>query len=141
MSDACVLDTHVWVALMQGDRMPRRAQRVIRQAKMLLVPDTCLWEMALLWASGRISAASADMSAERWMRIALGDPCALAPLSPAIAVCSVDLGHEGFHRDPADRLIYATARMMDLPLITRDQEIHAFEQRLPRHNRRLAVWD
>lgn len=141
MRDACVLDTHAWIALMQDrESLPRRARRFIQQGATLHVPDTCLREVALLWGSGRIGAFAADMSPERWMRAALASPCALAPISPDIAVCSVALGVEGFHRDPSDRIIYATARVMGLPLITRDEKIHQFEKGLPRKAKRLAVW-
>lgn len=142
MRDACVLDTHAWIALMQGsDQLPARARRFLQRGVTMYVPDTCLREVALLWGSGRVSALDVDMPPERWLRLALADPCELMPISPEIAVCSVALGREGFHRDPSDRVIYATARVLDLPLLTRDDAIHRFEKGLPRTAKRLAVWD
>ena len=141
MTHACVLDTHAWIILMQDpDRLPTRARRFLQGGMTLHVPGTCLREVAWLWHSGHIAPADAGMSAERWMRMALADPCELAPVSPAIAVCAAALGDEGFHRDPSDRHIYATARVMNVPLITGDTAIRAFEKGLPRKAKRLAVW-
>ena len=58
-----------------------------------------------------------------WLKEALADPGpAIDPLSPQIAVESYALPDE-FHRDPADRLIVATARVSNSALMTRDQRI------------------
>lgn len=101
----------------------------------------CMWEMALLHARGRVAFHEPDLRIEDWLRTATADPFRVVALTPAIAVAAAALEHEGFHRDPADRLVYATARVLDLPLITRDQAIHRFEAGLPKRARRLAVWD
>jgi PIN domain nuclease of toxin-antitoxin system len=45
----------------------------------------------------------------------------LADLTPEIAVESTSLS--GFHADPADQIIAATARILGLPLITADSRI------------------
>lgn len=44
------------------------------------------------------------------------------PLSPEIAVESCALP-DNFHVDPADRIIVATARLENLILVTKDQQI------------------
>ena len=49
----------------------------------------------------------------------------LAPLTPAIAVRASQLGPD-FHKDPADRLIAATALELNAPLVTRDARMRAF---------------
>jgi len=46
----------------------------------------------------------------------------IEPLLPQIAVEASSLP-ETFHRDPADRLIVATARVENATLMTRDQRI------------------
>ena len=142
MSDACVLDTHAWIAFM-GDApgIPRRAARRLQRADTAYVPAICLRETALLAERGTLGIAPGRDGIDAWMRAALRDPCVLAPLTPEIAAVSARLVREGFHRDPGDQMIYATARAMDLPLITGDQAIHAFEATLPRVTKRLAVWD
>jgi PIN domain nuclease of toxin-antitoxin system len=58
-----------------------------------------------------------------WLEEALADPGpAIDPLSPQIAFESYPLP-DVFHRDPADRLIVATARVANATLMTRDQRI------------------
>ena len=142
MSDACVLDTYPWLHLIEDTgRIPRAAQPLIDAGITLHVPAMCLWEVAMLIERGRVTIADPRMTAERWLRAALAPPCEIAPLTPRIAACSAELAREGFHGDPADRMVYATARVLDLPLITGDQKIHAFEATLPRRAKRLAVWD
>lgn len=142
MSDACVLDTYPWLHLMEETgTIPRRAMRLISGGATLHVPAMCLWEVAMLMGRGRIVVRDPDITCERWLRGALAAPCELSPLTPRIAACSADLEREGFHGDPADRMIYATARVLGVPLITGDQAIHRFEAGLPRRTTRLAVWD
>lgn len=142
MSDACVLDTYPWLHLVeQTGNIPRRAQRVIERGMALHVPTICMWEVAMLLARGRIAFRDDRMTCERWLRAAGAAPYEMTPLTPAIAACCIDLDTEGFHGDPADRIAYATARVLDVPLITGDEKVHAFEKRLPRRARRLAVWD
>lgn len=142
MSDACVLDTYPWLhAVEQTGRIPRRAQRVIHQGVTLHVPTMCMWEVSMLIARGRITFRDSRITCERWLAAAGSAPCEITPITPRIAACCAELDAEGFHGDPADRVIYATARALDVPLITGDQRIHDFEQGLPRRSRRLAVWD
>jgi len=52
------------------------------------------------------------------------DTVEFVPVDNAIALRSVNLPGE-FHKDPADRLIVATARRL-APLVTGDSAIHAY---------------
>ena len=47
------------------------------------------------------------------------------PVDVEIATKSVELPGE-FHKDPADRIIVATARKLAAPLITKDDKIRAY---------------
>ena len=49
----------------------------------------------------------------------------LLPLTPDIVIESTQLPGE-FHRDPADQLIVATARVYNCPLITSDGKISRY---------------
>jgi len=142
MSEACVLDTHTWIGFM-GDAqgVPARVWRRLGRADVAYVPAICLREVALLAERDKVAIAPGRDGIDAWMRAALRDPCVLAPLTPDIAAPSVRHTREGFQRDPGDQMIYATARAMNLRLITGDEGIHAFEATLPRGTRRLAVWD
>jgi PIN domain nuclease of toxin-antitoxin system len=46
----------------------------------------------------------------------------LVPISPAIAAETAALP-AAFHRDPADRIILASCRVLGLPVLTRDARI------------------
>jgi PIN domain nuclease of toxin-antitoxin system len=50
----------------------------------------------------------------------------LVGLTPAIVVDSTRLPAP-FHRDPADQLIVATSRVLDIPLFTRDARLLQYE--------------
>lgn len=61
-----------------------------------------------------------------WLLNALGPSgITLLHLTPQIAVEACDLPGE-FHRDPADQIIVATARVYDIPLVTADQKIRSY---------------
>ena len=86
----------------------------------LRIAAISLWEIALLASRGRIVLGK---SIGLWLEEALADPGpAIDPLSPQIAIESYALP-DVFHRDPADRLIVATARVANAILMTRAQRI------------------
>jgi len=60
---------------------------------------------------------------EQWFEQALSYPgVQLLPLAPEIAIESTRLPGE-FHRDPADQMIVATARVYGCPLVTSDGKL------------------
>jgi PIN domain nuclease of toxin-antitoxin system len=60
---------------------------------------------------------------EEWMAQAVAYPgMQLLELTPRIAIESTKLPGS-FHRDPADQIIVATARVYDIPLLTTDSHI------------------
>jgi PIN domain nuclease of toxin-antitoxin system len=69
---------------------------------------------------GRISI---KKGVERWVAEALATPgIRLAPLEPEIAIAAARLPRSMLN-DPADQIIVATARHVELPLITADHKI------------------
>ena len=48
----------------------------------------------------------------------------LLDLTPEIAIASTQL--VGFHRDPSDQIITATAKVYDCPLVTADTKILSY---------------
>ncbi len=63
-----------------------------------------------------------------WLREAVGlAGLRVVPLTVDVADRAVRLGREGFHRDPVDRVVYATALVGRTPLITRDAAIRTFD--------------
>ena len=64
---------------------------------------------------------------EEWFGLALDYPgIRLVELTPEIAIASTRLPDE-FHRDPADQIIVATARVNECPLVTSDQKIISYK--------------
>lgn len=65
--------------------------------------------------------------AGEWLDQALAYPgMRLLDLTPRIAVESTQLPG-AFHRDPADQMIVATARVYDCPLVTLDRKIRSYQ--------------
>lgn len=61
-----------------------------------------------------------------WFSTFMAGPGLLpAPFTADIAIAASELP-EPLHRDPADRLLIATARRLGLPLVTRDERILAY---------------
>ncbi len=119
-----VLDTHVLVwTLDDNDRLGPKARALIEQSETILVSAISIWEIALLVKKSRL-VLKRDVA--DWVKQALALPSLqLTPLDPAIAFDSVNLPGE-FHSDPADRMIIATARYRDVPLLTVDRAILAY---------------
>jgi PIN domain nuclease of toxin-antitoxin system len=122
--DLLLLDTHAWLWLVAGSAdLSTEARLTIDEAAAagtLRIAAISLWEIALLASRGRIVLGK---SIGLWLDEALADPGpAIDPLTPQIAIESYALP-DVFHRDPADRLIVATARVANATLMTRDQRI------------------
>jgi PIN domain nuclease of toxin-antitoxin system len=119
-----LLDTHVWIWLEAGsDELPTGARRAISTALgagLLRVAAISLWELALLASRGRVVLGKPT---NLWLEEALADPGPIIePLSTRVAIESCDLPGT-IHRDPADRMIVATARVISATLMTRDRRI------------------
>ena len=90
---------------------------------LLYVSVISVWEIALLVRLGKLALRPTVNS---WIRAALSQPgINLLPFTPEIAIDSVNLP-EPMHKDPADRILVASARVEGLTLVTRDKQILAF---------------
>lgn len=118
-----LLDTHTWIWLMKGEELSNKTQKIINDAVNtvgIFIAAISTWEIAMLASKGKIMI---EKPVLMWIQDALGLPgIQLKPLTPEVAVESTQLPG-GFHGDPADRLIVATARVSQLTLLTRDQKI------------------
>lgn len=124
-SPLLLLDTHVWVWVMEGDigRISEYAQQAIDDASgrgALRISAISLWEVAMLEAKGRLLLTK---GCQAWLEEAIVTPgMRLMPIEADIAVESTRLPGD-FHGDPADRLLVASARVNGMTLITCDQKI------------------
>ncbi len=119
-----LLDTHVLIWWFEAtERLTPAQRRVLNRANPkspLLVASISLWEVATLHQLNRISLA---VPLRDWLEKAVAPPLVrLLPLTPAIAVETAALP-ASFHRDPADRILVATARAHRATLLTQDQRI------------------
>ncbi len=107
-----------------SERLSRPARFRIEKAARILVSPISLWEIALLVRKGRFEL---DRNPFDWARDLLAeDRIELAPLTATAAVGAGLLPADGFEGDPADCIIYATARELVAPLITKDHRMHRF---------------
>lgn len=119
-----LLDTHVLIWwLNEGSRLSPRQREVIDGAgpdAPLHVSDISLWEVAALQSLGRIRLA---LPLREWLDKAVAPPLVRRQgISPAIATEVASLP-DWFHRDPADRILVATARVLGATLLTQDRRI------------------
>ncbi len=133
MIAAPVLDTHIWIWWMLGDPGLSQSERDTLDALLPenrpVLSDISLWEFATLVDMGRVKI---RQSVEEWLHLAASPATVkIQPITPAI-VAEMNRLPAGFHRDPADRLIVATARCLKLPLATKDRKI--------RRSRMVPVW-
>jgi PIN domain nuclease of toxin-antitoxin system len=104
---------------------PRAREALQRGAKerSLACSDISLWEIAMLFAKGRLKQTAPVSPAEYMREIIDGLRLALLPIAPEIAELSqADIFSHG---DPADRLIAATALHYRAPLITSDRTLRS----------------
>ena len=104
--------------------MREPAARELREAhgirSRLVVSPITAWEIATLSAKAKLSL---DTSPEIWFdRFCALPGVVLADMPPSVLVASTSLPGVP-PRDPADRILIATARAYELTLVTRDGEI------------------
>ena len=122
-----LLDTHIWIWLAdESDRLTEQHRQIIEHHRDsgLGVSVISCWEVAKLVEYGRLKLAC---PVDEWIEAALLLPgVRLLELTPRIAVASTKLPGE-FHRDPADQIIVATARVYEIELLTVDERMLKYE--------------
>ena len=120
-----LLDTHtlIWSEL-QPKLLSRAAASAIRRAKKsggLAISAISLWEMAALLERGKIRAlGTVEASVRR-----LAEGVVVQPITLEIGVLAAQFP-SGYPGDPADRIIGATAKVLGIALVTKDERLHRF---------------
>jgi len=128
VTDRLVLDTHIALWLDSGDDALRPLTRTLidgcwQNGGTICVSAVSVWEIALLVDTRRIEL---DLPIEAWITRFFERPGIEAlPLGHHAACRSYRL-HQLEHRDPADRLLIATAIELACPLVTYDERILRF---------------
>jgi PIN domain nuclease of toxin-antitoxin system len=122
-----VLDTHTLIWWVTSDAaLSKKAKTAIERERAggeIIVSAISAWEIAMLVQRETVAF---SMDVENWLATVQQIPgVRFAPVDLDISVKSVQLPGE-FHRDPADRLIVATARKFAAPLVTKDLKIRAY---------------
>ncbi|MEH1867563.1 MAG: type II toxin-antitoxin system VapC family toxin [Nostoc sp.] len=117
-----VLDTHIWVWWVQNDsRLTQKQQQWLQdyESDGLGISILSCWEVAKLVEKKRLIL---PVDIDKWLEAALAYPgVQLLNLSLPIIVDSTQLN--GFHSDPFDQMIVATARFYNCLLLTADAKI------------------
>ena len=129
-----VVDTHTLLWWL-GDRarLSVRARRTLDGATSIAACSVSFWEVGMLAEQGRIQL---DRGIELWTHdlVASGEVVD-APVTSTIAASASTL--DGFHGDPADRFIVATALAFGIPLVTKDRNLRNWARA---SGRLRAVW-
>lgn len=131
-----LLDTHAlvwWVA--EPERIPAKATRALnaamRDGRAIGVSSISVWEIAMLVGRGRLSL---TMEVDAWLAKVESLPfLGFHPVDNNVARRSVSLDDLA-SRDPADRMIVATAIEHGATLVTADAHMQDY-------NRVKTLWD
>ncbi len=128
MNKALLLDTHIALWLDSGDARLGSATRTLidecwREGGKIFLSAVSAWEIALLVDRGSLEL---ELPSDQWIARFLDRPgLQPVPLDHETAVRAYQLHHLE-HRDPADRLLIATAIGLGCPLVSHDSRIQRF---------------
>jgi len=128
-----LLDTHVWLWWLTPrsplGRRDRDGLDALAVKHELHISAVSLWEAQMLHAKRRLEL---PLAFADWLERAADErTLAVLPLDVPV-ILALDSLPRGFHGDPADRLIVATARSRRMPLATYDAAI--------RRSRAVTLW-
>ena len=121
MTGDFLLDTCAWLdAFIAPQKLKPEVHDLINRQSVFSLADISLLEVA---RKAEIGDLVLDTTIETWYEIALPPRRSrILPITPRIAIESSRLP-DPFHKDPADRLIVATARIHGLTILTSDHTI------------------
>ena len=118
-----LLDTNAWILLVDApEHMPKRVARIARDLRNAPLGLSAIspWEVAKKTALGKLQL---SLPVRHWVMLATQpEGIQILPLTPDVALESAYLPGE-LHRDPADQIIAATARVHHATLITSDERL------------------
>lgn len=120
-----ICDTHIPILYQDApNRLSELARTTfeigIRDGQLALA-DISLWEMAMLFARGRLNPRAKTTPRDYIDDLILGYGLEVLPITADVAATAQSALFE--HGDPADRLIGASAIVHGVPLLTRDEKL------------------
>ena len=121
-----LLDTHVLAWLVADpDRLSRQATSAIRRARVsdgVAISSITVWELALLFARGIIRSQTTVESSVQ--NLLTRSAVVILPITSEVAAIGTQFSAD-YSKDPADRLIGATAMAEGIALVTKDERLRA----------------
>ncbi|MGD1037483.1 MAG: type II toxin-antitoxin system VapC family toxin [Roseiarcus sp.] len=129
MNASLLLDTCavIWIANDQpiGEDARHAIAAALQADEPVFISPISAWEIGLLASRGRITL---QMSPQKWFERLMEAPgVRLADMPPSVLVASSFLPGDS-PKDPADRIIAATAREYDYRVVTRDRRLLAYAE-------------
>ena len=116
-----LLDTHIWLwGMLQPTKLTSRVAKALQKddAELWLSPIS-VWELSMLVVKGRVEL---ETNIDDWVHEALSRaPLNEAPLTNDIALATRQI--ELPHPDPVDHFLAATAKILNLTLVTADRRL------------------
>lgn len=123
-----LIDTHVllwWLS--NPEQLSKKATRAIEETisdNTIYVSSISAWEITMLVEKKRLVL---TMGVKDWIIRSEALPfIKYVPVNNSIAIKSVQL-QGNIHNDPADRIIVATALLMNAQLVTKDERLRKYE--------------
>ena len=119
-----LLDTHIWVRWLISDNIGSELTALIENSEEVCVSSISCWEVVYLAKRGRMEL---PIAAEKWIEVGLsGTQTTCLPIDQHIAVLAANLPDH--HRDPADRIIIATAITYGAQLMSFDKQFSEYDE-------------
>jgi PIN domain nuclease of toxin-antitoxin system len=121
-----LLDTHIWLRwIIQGEQgIPAKVASAILSAERAAVSAISCWEVEMLHRRQRIEL---PVATKEWLDKAL-EPAGIACLPVTCEIGALAAALPDHHRDPADRIIIATALAHNASLLSLDSAFPLYEQ-------------
>lgn len=119
-----LLDTYIWVRWLISDNIGSKLAALIENSEEVCVSQISCWEVVYLAKRGRMEL---PIPAEKWIEVGLSETqTTCLPIDQQIAVLAANLTDH--HRDPADRIIIATAITYGAQLMSFDKQFREYDE-------------
>lgn len=119
-----LLDTHIWLWWLLDDPALKKAEKEFLSSlpaeKRPYLSDISLWELGMLIQKNRFIL---NCPLDEFLSLAVHSSAVRLLLIQPATIVQMNLLPASFHQDPADRLIIATSRALQIPLWTQDKLI------------------